>query len=133
MGAKYFGASVPRREDLRLLTGAGRYVDDITLPGLLHAAFLRSPHGHARIRSIDAEAARRVPGITAVFTFQTLAEWLKPLPTFGAVPPLLAKAIPIEIKHAPQYPLARDTVRYVGEIMAMVVAESRHDAESGVE
>ena len=133
MGAKYFGAAVPRREDLRFLTGAGRYVDDITLPGLLHAAFLRSPHGHARIRSINAEPARRVPGVITVFTSQTLAEWLKSLPTFGAVPPLLAKVIPIEIKHAPQYPLARDTVRYVGEIVAMVVAESRHHAENGVE
>jgi carbon-monoxide dehydrogenase large subunit len=116
-----------------LLTGAGQYVDDITLPGLLQAAFLRSPHGHARIRSIQVERARQAPGVIGVFTFDTLARWMKPLPTFGAVPPLLARAVEIEVKHAPQYPLVSDTVRYVGEIVAMVVAESRHLAENAIE
>ena len=73
MGAKYFGASVLRREDPRLLTGNGRYVDDIKLPGLLHAAFLRSPHGHARITSINPETARQMPGVHAVYTHADLA------------------------------------------------------------
>jgi carbon-monoxide dehydrogenase large subunit len=80
MGAKYFGASVRRREDPRYLRGEGRYVEDIVLPGMLHAAFLRSPHAHARIARIDAGAARRVPGVAHVFTFADLARWMKPMP-----------------------------------------------------
>ena len=66
MGAKYFGASVPRREDPRLLRGEGRFVDDIKLPGMLHAAFVRSPHAHARIRAIRTERAERLPGVRHV-------------------------------------------------------------------
>src|ERR671926_90114 len=72
VSAKYFGASVRRREDPALLTGGGQYVDDIKLPGMLHAAFLRSPHAHARIARIDPERARRLPGVAGVFTFETL-------------------------------------------------------------
>jgi carbon-monoxide dehydrogenase large subunit len=133
MGAKYFGASVLRREDPRFLTGAGRYVDDIKLPGMLHAAFVRSPHGHARIRSIKPEPAGRVPGVVAVLTYETVARWMKPLPVFGAPPPALAKAVDFEIKEAFQPPLARDRVLYVGDIVAIVVAESRPIAETGAE
>jgi aerobic carbon-monoxide dehydrogenase large subunit len=133
MGAKYFGAAVPRREDPRLLTGNGRYVDDVQLPGLLQAAFLRSPYGHARVVSVNAEPARRVAGVVGVFTYETLVRWMKPMATFGAVPPLLGKAIDFQIKQAGQYPLVRDTARYVGEIVAMVVAEDRHSAENGAE
>ena len=62
MGAKYFGAAVRRREDPRFLRGEGRYVDDVDLPGLLHAAFLRSPHAHARLAAIRTGAARALPG-----------------------------------------------------------------------
>ena len=65
MGAKYFGASVPRREDPRLLRGEGRFVDDLKLPGLLHAAFVRSPHAHARITGLRTEAAAGRPGSSA--------------------------------------------------------------------
>src|SRR5207237_8809414 len=95
---RYTGASIKRSEDPRLLTGAGRYVDDIKLPGMLHAAFVRSPHGHARIRSIKAEPAGRVPGVVAVLTYETVARWMKPLPVFGAPPPALATAVAFEIK-----------------------------------
>jgi CO/xanthine dehydrogenase Mo-binding subunit len=76
MGARYFGAAVRRREDPRFLRGEGRFVDDIKLPGLLHAAFVRSPHAHASIRAIRPEAAARAPGVARVFTFADLARWI---------------------------------------------------------
>ncbi len=133
MGVKYFGASVRRREDPRFLTGQGRFVDDIELPGLLHAVFLRSLHAHARIRALRADAARRLPGVLGVFTFGELARWMKPLPTFGSPPPGLAARVAFELKHAPQYPLAQDTVRYVGEAVALVVAESPYVAQDALD
>src|SRR6202035_4335124 len=68
----WFGASIKRKEDADLLTGRGRYVDDIALPGLLHAAVLRSPHAHAAIRGIDKSAALALPGVRAVVTFADL-------------------------------------------------------------
>ena len=68
MGAKHFGARVARLEDPALLTGRGRFVDDISLPGALHACFVRSPHAHARIRAIDPSTARSMPGVHAVLT-----------------------------------------------------------------
>ncbi|MFQ5897271.1 MAG: molybdopterin cofactor-binding domain-containing protein [Candidatus Methylomirabilia bacterium] len=133
MGVKYFGASVRRYEDPRLLRGRGRFVDDIQLPGLLHAAFLRSLHSHARIRAIRSERAARLPGVIRVFTYDDLARWMKPLPTFGGPPPGLAARVKFDLKHAAQYPLARDTVRYVGEVVAAVVAEDRYVAEDALE
>src|SRR3989454_6567670 len=99
---------------------------------MLHAAFLRSPHSHARILAIHAEAARALPGIAAVFTFVDLERWMKPLPIFGAPPPGLAAAIRFDVRQAPQWALCRDRARYVGEIVAMVVAESRARAEDAV-
>ena len=68
MGVRYFGAKVPRMEDPDLLTGRGRYLDDIELPGMLEAAFVRSPHAHANIRAIDKTAAESLPGVVAVLT-----------------------------------------------------------------
>src|SRR6266480_834010 len=118
MGAKYFGAAVRRVEDPRFLRGEARFVDDVTLPGLLQAAFLRSPHAHARIVRIRTDAARSMPGVVAVFTHADLARWMKPLPLFGAAPPGLAAAVKFEVRQAPQYALARDRVRYVGEAVA---------------
>ena len=76
MGAKYFGASVRRTEDPRFLRGEGRYVDDIKLPRLLHAAFVRSPHGHAKVLSVKTEAARRLAGVSHVFAFADLERWM---------------------------------------------------------
>src|SRR5919204_6764325 len=133
MGAKYFGAAVRRREDPRFLRGEGRFVDDVILPGLLHAAFLRSPHAHATIAHIRTEAAKAMPGVVAVFAHADLARWMKPLPLFGAPPPGLAAAVKFEIRQAPQYALARERVRYVGEIVAMVVATDGGRAEDAVE
>ena len=133
MGAKYFGAAVRRREDPRFLRGEGRFVDDVTLPGLLHAAFLRSPHAHARVRSIDATRARSMPGVVAVFAHADLARWLKPLPVFGATPPGLAAAVRFDVRHAAQWALCKDVARHVGEIVAMVIADSRARAEDAAE
>jgi aerobic carbon-monoxide dehydrogenase large subunit len=133
MGAKLFGASVPRREDPRLLRGEGRFVDDIKLPGMLHAAFVRSPHAHARVTGLGVDAAARRPGVLRVLTFADLARWMKPLPLFGAVPPGLAARVEVAMKQVGQLAMARDVVRYVGEIVAMVVADSRALAEDAAE
>src|SRR6267378_1536211 len=133
MGAKYFGAAVRRLEDPRFLRGEGRFVDDVTLPGILHAAFLRSPHAHATIVSVRTDAAKKKPGVVAVFTHADLARWMKPLPLFGTAPPGLAAAVKFEVRQAAQYPLAKERVRYVGEIVAMVVADDRGRAEDAVE
>src|SRR5213083_3092756 len=119
MGAKFFGAAVKRREDPRFLRGEGRFVDDVTLPGMLHAAFVRSPHAHARIIRIH--------------TFADLQRWMKPLPLFGAVPPGLAAVVEFDVRQAPQWALCRDRARYVGEIVAMVVAGSPERAADAVD
>ncbi|MCZ6873568.1 MAG: molybdopterin-dependent oxidoreductase, partial [bacterium] len=133
MGVKYFGASVARKEDPRLLRGKGRFVDDIKLPGLLHAVMVRSPHPHARIKAIQVETARTHPGVAGVFVYQDVADNMKPMPSFGAAPPGLLKRLDLTLRTTPQYPLALDTVRYVGEPVAVVVARNRAEAEDAAE
>jgi aerobic carbon-monoxide dehydrogenase large subunit len=133
MGARYFGAAVRRREDPRFLRGEARFVDDVVLPGQLHAAFLRSPHAHARLVRLSVDAARAMPGVAGAFTFADLEPWLRPLPLFGAAPPGLAAAVRFDVRQAPQYALCRDRARYVGEVVAMVVADSRPRAEDALE
>jgi carbon-monoxide dehydrogenase large subunit len=133
VSAKYFGASVKRREDPRFLRGDGRFVDDVKLAGMLHAAFLRSPHAHARIAAIRTAAAAAMPGVVRVFTADDLRRWLKPLPLFGTAPPGLAAAIRFDVRQAPQYALCGDRARHVGEIVAMVVADTRARAEDAAE
>ena len=133
MGAKFFGAAVKRREDPRFLRGEGRFIDDVTLPGLLHAAFLRSPHAHARIARVDTTAAAAAPGVVRVHTFADLERWMKPLPLFGAVPPGLAAVVTFDMRQTPQWALCRDRARYVGEIVAMVVADCPERAEDSVD
>ncbi len=133
MSTRYFGTSVSRREDPRLLRGHARYVDDIKLPGLLHAHFVRSLHAHARLVAVRVEAARAQPGVAEVFRFADLADWLKPMPTIGAPPPALEARIDFSAYATPQYPLAHDRVRYVGEPIAVVVARSRAEAEDAAE
>ncbi|HSE90889.1 MAG TPA: molybdopterin cofactor-binding domain-containing protein, partial [Candidatus Binatia bacterium] len=117
------GDRVRRKETLRFVTGTGRYVDDLLPPGTLHAAFVRSSCAHARIKSIDVEAARAMPGVRAVFTGKDVAQKLKPLRVGGS--PLLR-----QIK---LYPLAVDKIRYFGEPLAVVVADNRYLAEDAVE
>ena len=123
MGAKHFGARIARLEDPALLTGRGRFVDDMTLPDMLHAAFVRSPHAHARIRGIDTNAARAMPGVHAVLTADDLPARI----ATGQIPML----VPNPAIRAPrtQIALARDEVCYVGQTIAVVVAESRGLAE----
>ena len=133
MGAKYFGASVKRREDPRFLRGEGRFVDDLAIPGMLHAAFLRSPHAHAVVKSMRTAAAAAAPGVVRVLTFAAVERWMKPLPLFGAVPPGLAAVVKFEVRQAPQWALCRERARHVGEIVAMVVADSPERAEDAVE
>ncbi|MGH7322904.1 MAG: xanthine dehydrogenase family protein molybdopterin-binding subunit [Candidatus Rokuibacteriota bacterium] len=133
MGAKYFGAAVKRREDPRLVMGQGRFVDDLKLPGLLHAAFVRSPHAHARIRALRAEAAARLPGVVRIFTFEDLSHAMRPLPTFGTPPAGLTARVALTLRYAPQYPLAHERVRHVGEAIAVVIAESPSLAEDALE
>jgi aerobic carbon-monoxide dehydrogenase large subunit len=124
---RYTGASIKRSEDPRILTGAGRYVDDIKLPGMLHAAFVRSPMAHARVLSVDVSAARALPGVVAVLTGAELEEMTVPGP--DALTTLLGATGPV-----PEYTLlATDKVRFVGDPVAVVVAESRYLAEDGCE
>jgi aerobic carbon-monoxide dehydrogenase large subunit len=124
---RYTGASIKRSEDPRILTGAGRYVDDIKLPGMLHAAFVRSPMAHARVLSVDASAARALPGVVAVLTGTELETMTVPGP--DALMALMGWAGP-----TPEFTLiATDKVRFVGDPVAIVVAESRYLAEDGCE
>ncbi|HLS67716.1 MAG TPA: xanthine dehydrogenase family protein molybdopterin-binding subunit [Kiloniellales bacterium] len=124
------GASVRRREDRRFLTGQGRYVDDINRPGQLHAYFLRAPFAHARITSIDTAAAAAAPGVVAIFTGQDMAaDNVGSLPCGWVVTDRHGEPH----KAPPHYPLARDKVRYVGDHVAMVVAESLAEARNAAE
>ena len=124
---RYTGASIRRSEDPRILTGAGRYVDDIKLPGMLHAAFVRSPMAHARVLSVDASAARALPGVVAVLTGADLEAMTVPGP--DALMALMGWAGP-----TPEFTLlATDKVRLVGDPVAVVIAESRYLAEDGCE
>jgi carbon-monoxide dehydrogenase large subunit len=124
---RYTGASIKRSEDPRILTGAGRYVDDIKLPGMLHAAFVRSPLAHGLVLSVDASAARALPGVVAVLTGAELEAMTIPGPDplmalFGGTGPV------------PEYTLlATDKVRFMGDPVAVVIAESRYLAEDGCE
>lgn len=124
----YLNARVRRNEDARLLTGRARFVDDVQPPGLLHAAFLRSDRAHARLLGIDVEAARRRPGVLAVYAAGDLGDYCRPAPLLVPPPP-----IPGLVFHACTHlPLARGKVRHVGEPIAMVVAESRYVAEDAL-
>ena len=118
------GASLKRKEDPRLLTGQGRYVDDVWLPGMLHATIVRSPHAHARIRGIDPAQAQALPGVALVATAADLGD-MKPIPIRLGPKPSLVPFL--------QYPLARERVRYVGEPVGLVVATNRYVAEDAAD
>jgi len=120
--------SVRRFEDVRFLTGRGRYVEDVTVPGEAHAYVLRSPHAHAVIERIDTTAARGMPGVLGVFTEADLrAEAIGPLPCVAQVATVDPMIVP------PRYALARGRVRHVGDPVALVVAESRDLARDAAE
>src|SRR2546430_8864542 len=112
------GESIKRKEDARFLRGRGNYLDDISLPGMLHMVILRSPHAHARIRGIDTAAASAVPGVVAVVTGELMAQHkLAWMPTLSG---------------DTQAVLATDKVRFQGQEVAAVVAETRYAAEDAV-
>src|SRR2546430_2385702 len=123
------GRSVNRLEDERFVRGRGRYIADLVAPKVLHGAVVRSPHAHARIVAISADAARRVPGVAAVLAGAELAaENIGPLPcAVTSIPMTTPLVVP------PCHALARDVVRYVGEPVAFVVAESAEAARDAAE
>lgn len=129
--AKYgIGQAITRREDQRLLLGTGQYVDDMALPGETFVIFVRSPHAHARIVSIDASAAKAKPGVLAVFTGANLqTDGIGPLP----IGPGLKRADGKDMDGPPNNPIVVDVVRHVGEAVAAVVAETRAQAEDAAE
>jgi carbon-monoxide dehydrogenase large subunit len=128
MATKFFGKRVKRNEDARLLTGQALFVDDVNLPGMLYAAFYRSPYAHARIVEIDVSAAREREGVVAVYTAEDLGDyWRKGV--LNVSPPPIEGLIFNERLH---FNLAKDKVRHVGEAVVCVVAESRYIAEDAV-
>lgn len=126
---RVFGARLKRNEDPRLLTGQAQFVDDVQIEGCLHAAFKRSDYAHARLLSIDAEEARSMPGVVAIYVADDLGDYWQKSPLL--VPPPPARHVEFNERTAGQ--LARDKVRYVGEPIAMVIAESRYLAEDAAD
>jgi aerobic carbon-monoxide dehydrogenase large subunit len=120
---RLIGKSIKRREDPRFITGRGTYVDDVKLPGTTYAAFVRSPHAHAKIKKIDTAAAARHPGVVAVFTGADMTG-VNSLPCGWLLP---------ELKVPPHMPLATDAARYVGDPVAVVIAETQGGALDAAE
>src|SRR5947207_5157849 len=126
---KLVGSHVRRIEDPKFLRGRATYVDDVRLPGTLHVAFVRSPHAHARILRIDVAAALRVPGVKRIFTGAEIATALKPMGL-----PFRPEVFPRSVFKQCRWPcLAVGKVRYVGEPVAAVLADSRYLAEDAVD
>jgi carbon-monoxide dehydrogenase large subunit len=122
---RYVGASVLRSEDQRILTGAGHYVDDVQLPGMLHATFVRSTIAHARITGVNVDEARALPGVVAVYTGEDIQALLNPsAPPLSMFPGMPAPAFTV---------LATSKVRLVGDPIVLIVAESRYVAEDAAE
>ena len=126
MTTRIFGSGIRRREDPRLITGQATYTDDVTLPGTVHAAILRSPHAHALINSVDTAAAAAAPGVLAVYTGADVEGVLNPIPCAWIIPESDVKAV--------AHPaIAKDVARYQGDAVAVVVAENRYQAEDALE
>ena len=126
MTTRIFGSGIRRREDPRLITGRASYTDDIKIPGMVHAAILRSPFAHAKITSIDTGEAAKQPGVLAVYTGAHTDGVLNGMPC--------AWLIPNSDLKTPDHPaMAKDTVRYVGDAVAVVVANTRYQAEDALE
>src|ERR1051326_940402 len=128
MANRCFAERIKRNEDPRLLTGQGLYVDDVDLPNMLHAAFLRSPYAHARINHIDVSQALQREGIIAIYTANDLGDYWKPGPLLVSPPPVKD----IIFNEKTQVPLAKDKVKFAGEPIVMVLAESRYIAEDAL-
>ncbi|UCG24626.1 MAG: xanthine dehydrogenase family protein molybdopterin-binding subunit, partial [Chloroflexota bacterium] len=125
MATRYFGERIKRNEDPRLLTGQALFVDDVHLPNMVHAAIVRSPYAHARIKGIDTSWALKEEGVLAIYTAEELGDFWRKGPLNVSPPPIEGL-----IFHERTHPiLARDKVRYVGEPVAIVLAEDRYLAE----
>src|SRR5919108_3085294 len=124
--ARVFGSGIRRREDPRLLTGTALFTGDFTLPGQTYAAILRSPHAHARIQKIEIARAKAAPGVIAVFTGADSDAALKPIPCAWLLPNC-------DLKTSAYRPMATDTVRFVGDAVAVVVADSAQHAYDALE
>jgi carbon-monoxide dehydrogenase large subunit len=122
----HVGRELRRKEDPALITGQGRYVDDIAMPGMLWATFVRSPEAHAKILSIDSSAAAERPGIRAVFTGEDMADIGGPLPMAWAPPG-------VEVNNPPHWPLARGEVNHVGDPVAVVIGDDRYAVADAAE
>ncbi|MES0362146.1 MAG: molybdopterin cofactor-binding domain-containing protein, partial [Anaerolineales bacterium] len=127
---KYIGERIKRNEDPRLLTGQALFVDDVDIPGMLHAAYLRSDYAHANLLSIDITQAQARPGVVAVYTAEIMGDEWQPGPPNVSPPPTIED---ITFHSRTQVPLAKGKVRHVGEAIAVVIAESRYIAEDAVE
>ncbi len=123
IAGRLVGSRVPRVEDARLLSGRGRYIDDVVVPGMLHAAFLRSTVAHGRIAKLDVGAARRAPGVTAVFTGEDITAITNPFVNLAMLPGLYSPSF---------WALAVERVRFVGDPVALVIASSRALAEDAI-
>lgn len=121
---RYSGSRVPRVEDLRLLTGRGTFVDDVQRPGMLHACFVRSPFARARINGVDASAALALPGVHSVFTAADLNSDIGE--AWHAV-------VGRDVPDTPRPPLAEGEAKFVGDPVALVVADNRYIAEDAIE
>jgi aerobic carbon-monoxide dehydrogenase large subunit len=126
VAGRVFGQSLVRNEDPYLLTGKAEFIDDIELPGMLHAAFLRSDYAHARVKKIDVSQALKRPGVVAVYTAQDFGDFWKPGP-LQVPPPTAIKGSMFNARTL--VPIAKDKVRFSGEPLAVVIAESRYIAE----
>ena len=130
MTAKLIGKRIKRNEDPRLLTGQALFVDDVELPGMLHAAFLRSEYAHARLKGVDVSAALERPGVVAAFTAEDMGDAWSPGPPLVIPPPTIEE---VEFYTRTQVPLVKDKVRHAGEPLAIVIAESRYIAEDAMD
>src|SRR6266478_4860526 len=129
MSTRTFGEPIKRNEDRRLLTGQALFIDDVELPGMLHAALLRSQVAHAKIRKIDVSKALQRPGVVAAYVAGDLGDYWRPGPILVPPPPIEG----IIFHERTQVPLAKEKVRHVGEPLAIVIAESRYIAEDALD
>src|SRR3954463_8131351 len=130
MGVEGIGASVVRKEDRRFITGKGRYVDDIKLVGLTYAHFVRSPHAHAKIKSVDTAEAMKMPGVVGVLTGQQVVDdKIGNLICGWAI--TSKDGTPMKMGAWPA--MAPDTVRFVGQAVAVVIAETKNQAKDAAE
>lgn len=129
MTTQFFGERITRNEDPRLLTGQALFTDDVQLPNMAHAAFLRSTHAHARIVSIDISTVSELPGVLAVYTAESLGDYWQPGPLLVSPPPVKD----IVFNQRTQVPLAKDKVRHVGEPVVLVIAQNRYIAEDALD